>query len=252
MINLIWKILLAFFVLDVIRKRMEPRPVPAQPNPLDQNKTPQRDLTKEEEIEDIDTSLDEEEESPEEKEPEEKEDEEETEDEEEEEEKKVKKVKKEKKKKKKVPKKIILVRYCKQNYQKYLDQFKLDMIGNFTNVEIVEEEYPLPQFKKVASKFTMFTQMGISMFLFGGSKIKAYVPFIPGKLFEYCENNKWTVMIGNFVLHSFLNNYLKSSYAFEVSVEGVEIWSKLRMNSLPKVKDLAKIFVEKGIDVNYK
>ena len=59
-------------------------------------------------------------------------------------------------------------------------------------------------------------------------------------------------MIGNFVLHSFLNNYLKSSYAFEVSVEGVEIWSKLRMNSLPKVKDLAKIFVEKGIDVNYK
>ena len=211
MINLIWKILLAFFVLDVIRKRMEPRPVPAQPNPLDQNKTPQRDLTKEEEIEDIDTSLDEE-----------------------------------------VPKKIILVRYCKQNYQKYLDQFKLDMIGNFTNIEIVEEEYPLPQFKKVASKFTMFTQMGISMFLFGGSKIKAYVPFIPGKLFEYCENNKWTVMIGNFVLHSFLNNYLKSSYAFEVSVEGVEIWSKLRMNSLPKVKDLAKIFVEKGIDVNYK
>ena len=152
----------------------------------------------------------------------------------------------------KVPKKIILVRYCKQNYQKYLDQFKLDMIGNFTNIEIVEEEYPLPQFKKVASKFTMFTQMGISMFLFGGSKIKAYVPFIPGKLFEYCENNKWTVMIGNFVLHSFLNNYLKSSYAFEVSVEGVEIWSKLRMNSLPKVKDLAKIFVEKGIDVNYK
>ena len=56
MINLIWKILLAFFVLDIIRKRMEPRPVPAQPNPLDQNKTPQRDLTKEEEIEDIDTS----------------------------------------------------------------------------------------------------------------------------------------------------------------------------------------------------
>lgn len=246
MINLIWKILLAFFVLDIIRKRMEPRPVPAPKNPLEQNKTIQSDLTKEEEeVEDIDTSLDEDEE------PEEKEDDE-TEDEEEEEEKKVKKVKKEKKKKKKVPKKIILVRYCKQNYQKFLDQFKLDMMGNFTNIEIVEEEYPLPQYKKVASKFTMFTQMGISMFLFGGSKIKAYVPFIPGALFEYCENNKWTVMIGNFVLHSFLNNFLKSSYAFEISVEGVEIWSKLRMNSLPKVKDLAKIFVEKGIDVNYK
>lgn len=282
MINLIWKILIGLFILDVIKKRMEPAPKVLAPEAKTNNSNLEKDKQKEEEIEDIDTRLEEdieEEEADEDEEEKEvaeenedeqddedenvdKKDNEDKEDEDEDEENKKKSKRKQKttkktqkakaKKKKKGPKKIILIRYDKATYQKYLDQFKIDMLGNFTNIDVVDEPYPLPPIKSTLSKVTTVTQISISALLFGGTKLKGHLTFIPGGVFDFIEKNKWSVIIGNFLFHQIVNQYLRSSGAFEISVDGVEIWSKLQKKSLPKIKDIAKIFVEKGIDVNYK
>ena len=281
MINLIWKILIGLFILDVIKKRMEPAPKVLASQANTTNSNIEKDIKKEEEIEDIDTRLDEDIEEDEEADEEEKQVDEESEDEqddedenvakkndenkdEEDEVEEIKKKSKNKhkttkksqktkaKKKKKGPKTIILIRYDKATYQKYLDQFKIDMLGNFTNIDVVDEPYPLPPIKSTLSKVTTVTQISVSALLFGGTKLKGYLTFIPGGVFDFIEKNKWSVIIGNFLFHQVVNQYLKSSGAFEISVGGVEIWSKLQKKTLPKIKDIAKIFIEKGIDVNYK
>ncbi len=43
--------------------------------------------------------------------------------------------------------------------------------------------------------------MGISMLLFGGSKFKDKIKFIPSLFFGTVEKNKWMFVIGNFLFH---------------------------------------------------
>lgn len=258
--NLIWKILIGLFILDVVKKQFEkPRGQVVKNEDLKSNSQPaegyqsnQDETDDGEEFPDnIDTSLDEEDKS----------------NGKEKGQDKVKKIKKKKTKiedddnddvteeedkqpklkRQKSKKKTITVSYCKTTYLKYFDQFKLEMMGNFTKYEFVGVEHPLSPQKQFFSKFTFFSQIGVSILIFSGGKAKPYLPFIPGELFDQMEKNKWMVMIGNYFLHSYLKSYLSSSYAFEVSIEGINLWSKFATNTLPKVEDIRRILKEKGI-----
>jgi selT/selW/selH-like putative selenoprotein len=111
-------------------------------------------------------------------------------------------------------------------------------MGNFTYLDVEDKEYPLPPFKKFFSKFTFFTQIGVSFLIFGGQKYKDKIPMIPPGVFDTLEKNKWVVMIGNFLLHQWLNRYLSSTGAFEVYYKGKLIFSKLASNRLPSELDL--------------
>lgn len=162
--------------------------------------------------------------------------------------------KKEKKKKEKKEKKIkkeedddeedeeekekLIVSYDKKSYQKYFTTFKNEIMGNFTDVDIEEIEYPLPSNKKLFSKFTFVTQMGVSLLIFQAPKIKGMLPMIPPNVFDMIEKNKWVVMIGNFLLHQWLNKFLSTTGAFEVSFRGKNLYSKLASNKLPRESDI--------------
>ena len=161
--------------------------------------------------------------------------------------KKDKKVKKNKKKKnddeedeEEEPKEILTIHYDKKSFQKYYDNLKIQIMGNFTYLDVEDKEYPLPPFKKFFSKFTFFTQIGVSFLIFGGQKYKDKLTMIPPGVFDTLEKNKWFVMIGNFLLHQWLNRYLSSTGAFEVYYKGKLIFSKLASNRLPSELDLHK------------
>ena len=157
-----------------------------------------------------------------------------------------KKVKKNKKKKndddeedeEEEPKEILTIHYDKKSFQKYYDNLKIQIMGNFTHLDVEDKEYPLPPFKKFFSKFTFFTQIGVSFLIFGGQKYKDKLTMIPPGVFDTLEKNKWVVMIGNFLLHQWLNRYLSSTGAFEVYYKGKLIFSKLASNRLPSELDL--------------
>ena len=80
--------------------------------------------------------------------------------------------------------------------------------------------------------------MGISMLLFGGSKFKDKIKFIPSLFFENVEKNKWIFVIGNFLFHQWLNNFLSTTGAFEIYYNGNIVYSKLSKRILLKVKDV--------------
>ena len=160
-----------------------------------------------------------------------------------------KKVKKNKNKKKKnddddedyeeeEPKEILSIHYDKKSFQKYYDNLKNQIMGNFTYLDVEGKEYPLPPFKKFFSKFTFFTQISVSFLIFGGQKYKDKLTMIPPGVFDMLEKNKWVVMIGNFLFHQWLNRYLSSTGAFEVYYKNKLIFSKLASNRLPSELDL--------------
>ena len=113
-------------------------------------------------------------------------------------------------------------------------------MGNFTNFDIVDQEYPLPANKKFFSKITFFTQMGVSLLIFSGQKLKDKLTIIPSAVFDGIEKNKWFVMIGNFLLHQWLNKNLSTTGAFEIYYKDRIIFSKLATNKLPKETDIHK------------
>ena len=174
--------------------------------------------------------------------------------------KKEKKEKKEKKSKKKEAeeedddeeesKEILTITYDKKSYQKYFNTLKNELMGNFTSLDIDEKEYPLPSNKKIFSKVTFFTQMGVSIVIFSAQKFKTSFPFIPPNVFDMIDKNKWFVMIGNFLAHQWLNKFLSTTGAFEISFEGRKLFSKLASNKLPREGDihaqLKKLLKKKG------
>lgn len=135
---------------------------------------------------------------------------------------------------------ILTIIYDKKSFQKYYDNLKNQILGNFTSLDIDEKEYPLPPFKKTFSKFTFFSQMGVSLFIFSGQKFKDKLTMIPSAVFDSVEKNKWVIMIGNFLLHQWLNRYLSTTGAFEVYYKDRLIFSKLASNRLPTETDLHK------------
>ena len=169
---------------------------------------------------------------------------------EEEKEKEVKKAKKHKKTKKtkhieddeeEEDREILTIIYDKKSFQKYCENLKNQIMGNFTSLDVDEKEYPLPSFKKTFSKFTFFTQMGVSVFIFAGQKFKDKLTMIPSVVFDAAEKNKWVIMIGNFLFHQWLNKYLSTTGAFEVYYKDRLIFSKLSSNRLPTEADIHRI-----------
>ena len=198
---------------------------------------------------DIDTSLDEDDDFVEDKKTKnknKKKDDKEKEDENEKE--KEKKDKKKKKKKNKdeaddeeeEEKEVLTIIYDKKSFGKYYETLKKEIMGNFTNFDIVDQEYPLPANKKFFSKITFFTQMGVSLLIFSGQKLKDKLTIIPSAVFDGIEKNKWFVMIGNFLLHQWLNKNLSTTGAFEIYYKDRIIFSKLATNKLPKEADIHK------------
>ena len=172
-------------------------------------------------------------------------------DKEKEDEKEKEKEKKDKKKKKKKnkdeaddeeeeEKEVLTIIYDKKSFGKYYESLKNEIMGNFTNFDIVDQEYPLPANKKFFSKITFFTQMGVSLLIFSGQKLKDKLTIIPSAVFDGIEKNKWFVMIGNFLLHQWLNKNLSTTGAFEIYYKDRIIFSKLATNKLPKETDIHK------------
>ena len=198
---------------------------------------------------DIDTSLDEDDDFAEDKKTKKKN--KKKDDKEKEDEKEKEKEKKDKKKKKKKnkdeaddeeeeEKEVLTIIYDKKSFGKYYETLKKEIMGNFTNFDIVDQEYPLPANKKFFSKITFFTQMGVSLLIFSGQKLKDKLTIIPSAVFDGIEKNKWFVMIGNFLLHQWLNKNLSTTGAFEIYYKDRIIFSKLATNKLPKETDIHK------------
>ena len=133
---------------------------------------------------------------------------------------------------------IITIIYDKKSYAKYYETLKNEIMGNFTNFDVEEKEYPLPSNKQFFSKITFFTQMGVSLLVFAGQKIKDKIPIIPPSFFDMIEKNKWFVIISNFVFHQWLNKNLSTTGAFEIYFKDKIIFSKLTSNKLPKERDI--------------
>ena len=146
--------------------------------------------------------------------------------------------------------KILKIKYDKYLYQKNFEKIKRDIENNYTNIFVEGEEYPLPDNKKFFSRFTYITQIGVSFLLVFTKSLKQGLPFIPDSTIKTIDEYKWFIMLGNFLIHFWLNRYLSTSGAFEIIFNRKLLYSKLETHSLPQNLDLKKIVKKFHIKAN--
>lgn len=138
-------------------------------------------------------------------------------------------------------KKSILIYYDKYLYEKNFDKLKDEIENKYTNIKVEGVEYPLPESKKFFLKFTYVTQIGLSLLLIFTKRLKQGLPVLSDNAIKTIEDYKWIIIIGNFVLHFWLNKYLKVTGAFEIMHNKKILYSKLEKHLLPKESDIKKI-----------
>ena len=146
--------------------------------------------------------------------------------------------------------KILTIKYDKYLYQKNFEKIKRDIENNYTDIFVEGEEYPLPDNKKFFSRFTYITQIGVSLLLMFTKSLKQGLPFIPDSTIKTIDEYKWFIMLGNFLIHFWLNRYLSTSGAFEIIFNKKLLYSKLETHSLPQHLDLKKIVKKFHIKAN--
>ena len=137
--------------------------------------------------------------------------------------------------------KILIINYDKFLYEKNFLKIKNELENNYTNIFVDGKEYPIPENKKLFSKFTYITQIGVSLLLFFTKSLKLGLPFLSDNTIKIIEDYKWLIIIGNFIIHYWLNKYLVTSGAFEIMYNNKLLYSKLKTHILPKELDLKKL-----------
>jgi selT/selW/selH-like putative selenoprotein len=147
-------------------------------------------------------------------------------------------------------KKSLLIYYDKFLYDKKFFKLKDEIENNYTNIMVEGVEYPLPESKKFFLKFSYIIQIGLSLLIIFTKSLKLGLPFLSDNAIKIIEEYKWIIIISNFVIHFWLNKYLKATGAFEIMHNNNLLYSKLEKHILPNESDLKKII--KNIFIKHK
>ena len=137
--------------------------------------------------------------------------------------------------------KILIINYDKYLYEKRFIKIKDEIENNFTNIFVEGKEYPIPETKKLFSKFTYITQIGVSLLIIFTKYLKLGLPFLSDNSIHIIEEYKWFIITGNFLLHYWLNKYIGTTGAFEIIYNNKTLYSKLEKHIFPKKVDIDKI-----------
>jgi hypothetical protein len=99
----------------------------------------------------------------------------------------------------------------------------------------------------MTSQLLFFFQMFILAVSVGGNYVRQYLTFIPQRLFTLLDEKKWMVLIFNFFVVGRISSALNSNGAFEVSVNGLQVLSKLRDGDLPTFNTIVSAIEKLGL-----
>ncbi|ESQ45850.1 hypothetical protein EUTSA_v10010643mg [Eutrema salsugineum] len=104
----------------------------------------------------------------------------------------------------------------------------------FPGLEVVLANYPPPAPKRLLAKVVPVAQMGVIGLIMGGEHIFPMIGIAqPPAWYHSLRANRFGSMASTWLLGNFLQSFLQSSGAFEVSCNGQMVFSKLKEGRFP-------------------
>ena len=111
---------------------------------------------------------------------------------------------------------LLTVSYCSSLKPKF-DEFRKEIIGNYTEIDVNGFEYPAPQDKQFLAKILWYVQMAFIAYLIGGTYIRPHLTFIPPYILDLIDKYKFVLGIFNYFFLSKFITGLTETGAFEVN-----------------------------------
>ena len=111
---------------------------------------------------------------------------------------------------------------------------------------MIGEEYPIAFINDILSKAVFGIQLAAFFSIFAPSTARQYLPFIPNSIFEIFERKKWLSAFLTFLIGNQVYTLIRKTGAFEISVNGLLIFSKLQTGGVPSYPDLLKLIAARG------
>ncbi|KAJ8448317.1 hypothetical protein Cgig2_021945 [Carnegiea gigantea] len=121
-----------------------------------------------------------------------------------------------------------------------------NMLENqFPGIDVVLANYPPSPPKRLLSKLIPVLQVGVVGVIMAGDQIFPRLGLVPPPWYYSLRANRFGTISATWLLGNFLQNYLQSSGAFEVSVDGELVFSKLEQQRFPGEIELRDLFNKK-------
>jgi hypothetical protein len=141
----------------------------------------------------------------------------------------------------------VTISYDPKYYKTKLENITTLLYKEYSNFIISHTEHQIPKRNKTIASLLFYSQIIVSVFFMVLGYIKDYIPFIPEKLFSILTGFKLFFTVGSYLLHRYLIKKYSSSYAFEVFVNGTEIYSSIEKGKAPLYEDIIRILTNMRI-----
>ncbi|EOA25538.1 hypothetical protein CARUB_v10018883mg, partial [Capsella rubella] len=109
----------------------------------------------------------------------------------------------------------------------------------FPGLDVILANYRSPAPKRVLAKVVPVAQMGVIGLIMGGEHIFPMISIAqPPAWYHSLRTNRFGSMASTWLLGNFLQSFLQSSGAFEVSCNGELVFSKLKEGRFPREIEL--------------
>jgi selT/selW/selH-like putative selenoprotein len=141
---------------------------------------------------------------------------------------------------------VVNIQYCVScSYKGLFQQIQQHIQTNYPTMIVEGSEYPVSPQKALLSKIFTYAQYALLAVAMFGDQIFAALKFTPPPIYHKLKEKKMMVFFFVFFMGNSLRDMLTSTGAFEVSLDGETVWSKLASGEKPGLADIDRIFAGK-------
>ncbi|CAF1047286.1 unnamed protein product [Brachionus calyciflorus] len=137
--------------------------------------------------------------------------------------------------------------YCFScGYKNAFEQYSQLIKSRFPELNIIGENYTPGKHRLILAQVLSVLKMVIIGFIISGTSPFTYFNLATPNVFTWATQNKFYSCLMIFFLSNAIETSLISSGAFEIYLNGMQIWSKLESDRIPHEKELMQI-----LDMNF-
>lgn len=136
----------------------------------------------------------------------------------------------------------ILIQYCHScGYQKAFTEYANILQQKYPDFKIIGEYYEGSGLYTLLARFLNISRMILILSIALEKNVFGLFGVRPPNWWMWCLNNKIYACLCIFFFSNMVENMLISSGAFEISMNGVPLWSKLESGRIPQPQELFRI-----------
>lgn len=136
----------------------------------------------------------------------------------------------------------IKIRYCFTcGYRNNFEQFSELIHREYPDVSIIAENYPSSPLKTLLAKGLSLMKITLLIILLFSQNPFQFFRFPTPRIYHWALQNKMYACLMIFFLSNFLESYLLSTNAFEISINDIPLWSKMQTGRMPSKDEFIRI-----------